>query len=277
MAGKNATPEQIESIRIELNLNQSLPLQYLEFLRQTFFFDWGQSLQTGEDINQIILRGIGPSLSLTLPAFLVTLLLSITIALFSAYAREGLSKTFDQSVTTLCLAIMSISLLVYIITFQYFLAFKLDLFPIHGWDDSITGRWEYLVLPWVILVFVSLGPNILIFRSAILDQASQDYVRTAHAKGLSAITTFFRHILKNAMIPIVTVVLIQIPFLMTGSLLLEAFFGIPGMGGLLIQAIQSADFPVIKAFTVIGSLAYLFFNLVADILFTLFDPRVELK
>ena len=277
MAGKNATPEQIESIRIELNLNQSLPLQYLEFLRQTFFFDWGQSLQTGEDINQIILRGIGPSLSLTLPAFLVTLLLSITIALFSAYAREGLSKTFDQSVTTLCLAIMSISLLVYIITFQYFLAFKLELFPINGWDDSITGRWEYLFLPWVILVFVSLGPNILIFRSAILDQASQDYVRTAHAKGLSAITTFFRHILKNAMIPIVTVVLIQIPFLMTGSLLLEAFFGIPGMGGLLIQAIQSADFPVIKAFTVIGSLAYLFFNLVADILFTLFDPRVELK
>lgn len=276
LAGKSATLEQIQSIRIELGLNKPLLSQYFDFLRQTLTFQWGQSWHTHENINQMIINGIGPSLSLTLPAFLISFIFSLIIALFSAWSEQGPTKRVDKWITSICLSLMSISFLVYIISFQYFLAFDLGLFPINGWDSSWSGRWTYLVLPWIISIFVSLGPNILIFRTAILDQASQDYVRTAQAKGLSALSTYFVHVLKNAMIPIITVVVLQIPFLMTGSLLLESFFGIPGLGGLLIQSIQNADFPVIKAFTIIGSILYLFFNLMADILYAWIDPRVKL-
>ena len=276
LAGKNATPEQIESIRNELGLNQSLFMQYMDFVKQTITFDWGESWHTRENINQMILKGIGPTLCLTGPAFLISFFLSLMIALFSASSKGSLVFV-DQSITTLCLTLMSISFLVYIITFQYFFAFKLSWFELNGWDESWSGRWAYLVLPWIISVVVSLGPNILIFKAAIIDEVDRDYVRTARAKGINRLTLFSQHILKNAMIPISTIVIMQIPFLITGSLLLESFFGIPGLGGLLIQSIQNADFPVVKAFTVIGSILFLFFNLVTDLLYTWIDPRVKLQ
>ena len=276
LAGKHATVEQIESIRNELGLNKSLFFQYIDFVRQTLTFDWGRSWQTQASINSMIMQGIGPSLSLTLPAFLISFLISVLVALFSTSAR-GKQAVFDKGITTFCLALMSISFLVYIISFQYFFAYALGWFPINGWDSSMTGRWSFLVLPWLISVVVSIGPNILIFRSAFMDEVIQDYVRTAQAKGVSRFSIVTQHILKNAMVPVITIVVMQVPFLITGNLLLEAFFGIPGLGNLLIQAIQNSDFPVVKAFTVIGSISYLFFNLIADLLYMLFDPRVDLK
>ncbi len=276
LAGKNASAEQIESLRLELGLNQSLPVQYLEFIKQVAFLDWGESWHTQQNINAMIVSGIGPSLSLTLPAFLISFFLSLLVALISTSIQSS-HAAWDRGITIFCLALMSISFLVYIISFQYFLGFQWGWFPINGWDTSWTERWAFLVLPWIISSIVSLGPNVLIFRSVLTDELSNDYVRTAEAKGLNRFQLYTKHILKNAVIPIMTVVTMQIPFLVTGSLLLEAFFGIPGVGGLLIQSIQNSDFPVIKALTVLGSLLYLFFNLMADVLYTFFDPRVELK
>ena len=124
---------------------------------------------------------------------------------------------------------------------------------------------------------VSVGPKVLIFRASLLSEVAKDYVTTARAKGLSESQIYGKHILKNALIPITTVVLIQIPFLFTGSLLLESFFGIPGLGSQTIQAIQNADFPLLKAITVIGSILYMFFNLLADILYSFIDPRVKVS
>lgn len=276
MAGKYATAEQILSLRKELGLTRPLIFQYLDFLFQAFTFDWGSSWQTRESINSMLLKGIGPSLSLTLPAFMISFVLSLLVALFSASSR-GATGTIDRTVTFLCLGLMSVSFLVYIISFQYFFAFRLGWFPINGWNGSWTGRWAFLYLPWIVSIVVTLGPNILIFRSAILDETFEDYVQTGKAKGVHRLNLFTKHILRNAMIPIVTVVVMQLPFLITGNLLLEAFFGIPGLGGLLIQAIQNADFPVVKAFTLVGSFLYVIFNLMADLLFIYFDPRVRLQ
>jgi peptide/nickel transport system permease protein len=153
----------------------------------------------------------------------------------------------------------------------------LGLFPISGWDPSWTGRWQYLVLPWIILFVLLLGADILVYRSVILDEAYQDYVRTARAKGVSTYKIFGVHILKNALIPIITMVVIDMPFLITGSVLLENFFGIPGLGGMLVTALNESDLPVIKAMTVIVSIAYMIFNLLSDILYSVVDPRIRLS
>ena len=273
-AGKNASFEQIASLRHELGLDQSFHKQYFLFLKQVITFDWGESWQTHENINELLAKGLGPSLSLSLPAFFLTFIISMALALYTTCFR----KTWvDPCITTFCLALMSVSFLVYIIVYQYVFAFSMNLFPINGWNSSLWLRWHYLLLPWLISVSVSLGPSVLIYRSVLMDEALQDYVTTAKARGLSPFVIYLRHILKNTMIPISTFVIMQIPFLMTGSLLLEAFFGIPGLGGLLMQAIQNSDFPVIKAMTVMGSLAYLLFNLISDFAYTLFDPRVGLE
>ena len=215
LAGKNATPEQIESIRSQLGLNKSLALQYLDFVKQTFTLDWGRSWTTQQNISSMISQGIGPSLSLTVPSFILSFLICIGIALFSTYKK---GTWIDRSITMVCLALMSVSFLVYIIFYQYLLAFEWGLFPITGWDPSWSGRWSYLILPWIISISVSLGPGILIYRTALLDEVLQDYVRTARAKGVTNWVVYSQHILKNAMIPIITRVVIQLPFLILGSL-----------------------------------------------------------
>ncbi|MEM7647037.1 MAG: ABC transporter permease, partial [Pseudomonadota bacterium] len=274
LAGRHATPEQIQSIRQELGLAESLPEQYMQFLEQTITFEWGRSWQTKQNINELLLERVGPSLMITVPAFLMSFFICIALALFGVYRRFS---TIDRFLTTACLALMSVSFLVYVIFFQYLIAFRWGLFPVNGWDSESFFPVAYLGLPWLISVIVSLGPNILIYRSALLDEVDKDYVRTAHAKGLSHFSIYGNHILKNALIPVVTILLIQIPWLVTGSLLLESFFSIPGVGGLIIQSIQNADFPVIKAMTVIGSLLYMFFNLVADFIYAIIDPRVSFQ
>lgn len=274
LAGKNASVKQIESIRSELGTNKSLPLQYVDFLKQIVTFNWGYSWQTRGSISTMIYQGVGPSVCLLLPILFFSFLVSLGLALVTTHFKDSWQ---DRTLTTLCLALMSVSLLVYIIVFQYFFAFRLSLFPVNGWDPSIIGRWQYLILPWIIGVFVTSGPNILLYRSALIDESDQNYVTTAKAKGLSQSSLYLQHILKNAMIPIATLLMIQLPTIFTGSLLLEAFFGIPGLGGTLIGAIQNSDFPVIKAITVVSSLIYMGFNLVTDIIYSFLDPRVNFK
>jgi len=175
------------------------------------------------------------------------------------------------------LGLMSLSSLIYILYGQYFLSYKMEMFPISGWDSSWIGRWEYLILPILIFIILSLGGNILFYRTVFIDEMYQDYVRTARAKGLSQRSVLFKHVLKNAMIQIITQVALAMPFLILGSLLLENFFSIPGVGGLMVQAIQNSDFPVIKAFTVLGAIVYMVFQLISDVLYAVVDPKVQLR
>ncbi len=272
-AGKHATAEQVQTVRAELGLDRSLPEQYLFFVKQIVTADYGRSWASKQLISTMIGDGLGATLSLTAPAFVASIFFCIGLALFAVWGRGTI---LDKGTVVTCLALLSISSLVYILALQYILAFKGGFFPISGWDPSWTGRWEYLVLPWIILFVLSLGPNILIYRTVIMDEAFQDYVRTARAKGMNERSVYAKHILKNAMIPIITVVVIEMPFLITGSVLIENFFGIPGLGGTLIKALNDSDFPTIKAFTVISALTYMVFNLLADVLYSIVDPRVKL-
>jgi peptide/nickel transport system permease protein len=171
---------------------------------------------------------------------------------------------------------MSVSALAYILFGQYVFAYWMGLFPISGYDQDFFARFQYIALPAAIWVAVSLGINVRIFRTFMLDEVSQDYVRTARAKGLSEMYVLFKHVLKNAMIPVITHVVIQIPFLITGSFLLESFFGIPGLGSITIDAIHNSDFPVIKAMTVIETLLFIFGSLGTDLMYSAVDPRVRL-
>lgn len=274
IAGKYATAERIAEVRSELGLDKPLYLQFFEYFKQLIFFDFGRSWSTQQPISKMISSGLGPSLSLTLPAFFIAQLISLSIALIVARFRGTL---VDRILIVLCLALLSLSSLVYILYFQYFLAFQFDLFPIFGWDAGWLGRWEYLALPILIFVVLNLGSNILFYRSIFLEELFQDYVRTAKSKGLKEPQILFKHILKNALVPIISLVIYQMPFLIVGSLLIESFFGIPGLGGLIYQAIQNSDFPVIKAMTFFGALLYLFFQLLSDYLYAMVDPKIELK
>lgn len=272
-AGKYATASQIQLVKAELGLDRSLPEQYLFFAKQIVTFDYGRSWASKQQISTMIDDGIGATLSVMVPPFFASVIFSIFLAMVAARFR---GKFFDKAIVVGCLAFMSISSLVYILFFQYYFAYELGLFPISGWDPSWTDRWSYLILPWVILFVLSLGSEVLVYRTAILDEAYQDYVRTARAKGVTTAKVYVKHVLKNAMIPIVTIVVISLPFLLTGSILIEAFFGIPGLGGTMVKALNDSDFPVIKAMTVITTLLYMIFNLLADIVYAAVDPRIKL-
>jgi peptide/nickel transport system permease protein len=274
LAGKYATPERIAQIEQELGLNKALPLQYLDYLKQSLTFDFGRSWSSKQQISTIISEGLGPSLSLTIPAFIMITTLSIATAMLLAYRRGG---KLDRTIMIICLAGISISSLVYILYMQYGLAYLAGLFPISGWDPDMIERWRYLALPMLIFIAISVGGNVLFYRSVFLDEMHQDYVRTAKAKGLATQNVLFKHVLRNAMIPIITLVVLEMPLLILGSLLLESFFGIPGLGGVIYSAIQNADFPLIKAMTFVGALLYMIFQLISDILYKVADPRIQLR
>ncbi len=274
LAGRHATAEQVANIRTELGLDQTLPMQYVNYVRQIATFDYGRSWSTKQEVSSMISEGVGPTLSLTVLPFLASIIFCIGLAIYAAYFRGTI---LDKGIVVTCLGLMSISSLVYILALQYFFAYYLGAFPISGWDPSFSGRWSYLVLPWIILFVLTLGPNILVYRSVILDEAFQDYVRTARAKGLTNSAVFAKHILKNAMIPIITIIVIDMPFLITGSVLIENFFGIPGLGGMVVKSLWESDFPTIKAITVVTSIAYMFFNLLSDVLYAVVDPRIKLS
>jgi peptide/nickel transport system permease protein len=274
MLGRHANAQQIEEVRHEYGFDQSRPVQFLNYLKQIVTFDYGRSYSTRQSISQMIGDGIVPSLSLMIPAFLVTTLLSIAIGLGAAYFR---GKAIDRVTVILCIFGMSLPMLGYILFGQYFFAFKLGWFPISGYETAWPDRIQYILMPMAIFVLVSLGYDVRFYRTAILEETSQDYVRTARAKGLSEPVIFFRHVLKNSMVPILTNIVVEIPLLILGAFLLESFFGIPGLGSITIDAVNNSDFPVIKAMTTLVAFLYILGNLATDVLYTLVDPRVRLK
>jgi peptide/nickel transport system permease protein len=216
-----------------------------------------------------LLDGIPASLMLTVPIFLVGLSVSIGLSLICAFFKD---RAVDRGFVLIAVVLMSVNYLVYIIAGQYLFAYKLGWFPIWGFES-----WQYLVLPVTIGVISGLGMNLRFYRTIMLDEMYKDYVRTAFAKGVSNRGVLLKHVLKNAMIPIVTNVVIALPFLYTGSLLLESFFGIPGLGFLGVQAIMSSDVDVVRALVFIGAVLYVVANLLTDICYAWVDPRVQLQ
>lgn len=274
LLGKHGSVELANELREQLGLNKSLFAQYLDVVRSAFTFDFGRSWSTKQEISSMIMAGAGPSMTLAIPAFIISTFTSIIFAVIVAYYR---GKGIDLFIRVTCIAMMSISSLAYILFFQKILAAELGLFEIAGYEYGFPNFLYYVTLPIIIWVILSLGPDIRFYRTLILDEIYQDYVRTARAKGLSERVILLKHVLRNAMIPIITYTVIQLPFLILGSLLLESFFSIPGLGGIIITAINSSDFPVLKAMTILTAVAYVMFTLLQDIIYTIVDPRVKLK
>lgn len=275
LAGKMSNPEQIANIRRQLGVDQPYYVQLWIFIKQILTFDFGSSWSTGEPVSRILATRLGPSLTLLIPLTILETLIAVALALAVAYVRGSLT---DRMVMIACTVGMSVSILVYIIVFQYGLAYKLGLFPVQGWGDSFAQNlFRYSALPILVLLAVSIAPNLRLFRTFMLDEIGQDYVRTARAKGVSEGRIMWVHVLRNAAIPIITHVMSNLPALLIGAFLVERFFSIPGIGREVILAVERSDFPVIKAITVYVAAATMLFNLLADLLYQAVDPRVQLQ
>jgi len=237
-----------------------------------FAFRFGRS-DEGRDIGRDIGTRMWPSLAIALPVFLVGLAVNITFAMLMAFFR---ATYIDFSGVVLCVAMMSISGLFYIIGGQYLVSKMLHLVPISGFDSG-TNALKFIVLPVLIGVIGGIGSGSRWYRTIFLEETSKDYVRTARAKGLSELRVLFGHVLKNAMIPILTGVVVVIPSLFMGSLVTESFFGIPGLGSYTINAINAQDFAVVRAMVFLGSFLYIVGLVLTDISYTLVDPRIRLE
>ena len=274
LLGKHATSQQMAELRHELGLDKPMLMQYFDTLKSAFTLNFGRSWSTKQHIMQMIKGGAYASLTLSVPAFVLASLAAIAMALLAAFFRGTL---LDRSLVVVSVVMMSISVLAYILFGQWVFAYKLGWFEIAGYEYGFPDFIPYIVLPAIIWIMLSIGPDVRFYRTVMLDEVHQDYVRTARAKGLSNRMILFKHVLKNAMIPIITNLVIQVPALILGALLIENFFGIPGLGNITLQAINNSDFPVIKAMTILSSMLYIIFNVITDVLYTLVDPRVQLK
>jgi len=284
LGAKRVTPEAIEKWKIEHGYDRPLlwnaKAEALEKATRTIFFEksvklftlsFGASEADKRDIGNEIKTRMWPSLALAIPVFLVGLAVNITFALFLAFFR---ATYLDYSGVVLCVAMMSVSTLFYIIGGQYLVSKLWHLVPISGYDEGLDAA-KFLVLPVVIGIISSFGSGGRFYRTLFVEEMGKDYVRTARAKGLAETTVLFRHVLKNAMIPILTGVVVVIPTLFLGSLIAESFFGIPGLGSYTIDAIQAQDFAVVRAMVFLGSVLYIIGLVLTDISYTLVDPRVR--
>jgi peptide/nickel transport system permease protein len=275
LAGLNATPEQVDAIRQQLGLNEPWYVQLGLFLQQIATFEWGKSWATQEQVSQIFATRLPATLTVMAPILILDTLLAIPIALGVAYVRGSLTDRVLMVVTTVAL---SISFLVYVIVGQYVFGFQLGWFPVQGWSDSTwTNLTTYAPLPVLLAVMVGVAPQTRLYRSFFLDELGQDYVRTARAKGLGERPVLFKHVLRNAMIPILTNVGLALPGIFVGSFLIEVFFSIPGLGREVLLAVNRSDYPVIQAATVYLAMLTMLINLATDLLYKVVDPRVVLK
>lgn len=280
---KRVTPEAIEKWKEARGYDKPLFVNSaaggLSTVTETIFFeksvrmfagDFGRA-EDGRDIAREIGTRMGPSLAIALPTFILGLFVTVSLALTLAFFR---ATAFDFWGVVICVAAMSISGLFYIIGGQYLIAKVWKLVPISGFGEGLDA-WRFLILPVCIGVVAGIGSSTRWYRTIFLEEVSKDYVRTARAKGLPETLVFFRHILRNALIPILTGVVVVIPTLFMGSLLTESFFGIPGLGSYTIDAIQSQDFAVVRSMVFIGSVLYIVGLILTDISYTLVDPRIR--
>ena len=282
---KRVTPEAISKWKQERGYDKPLVFSSTEkgadkFTNTIFFekstamfaFDFGRA-DDGRDIAHEIKTRMLPSLAIALPVFILGLISYITFALVMAFFR---ATYIDFWGVVMCVAIMSISGLFYVIGGQFLISKLWHLVPISGFSDGLNIG-KFLVLPIIIGVFSASGASTRWYRTIFLEEIGKDYVRTARAKGLSEGVVLFRHVLGNAMIPILTGAVVLIPSLFMGSLILESFFGIPGLGSYTIDAINSQDFSVVRAMVFLGSFLYIIGLILTDISYTLVDPRIRLE
>jgi peptide/nickel transport system permease protein len=237
-----------------------------------FAFRFGKS-DEGRDITHEIGKRMWPSLAIALPTFLLGILVNITVSMFIAFVR---GSYMDISAMILCVIIMSISGLFYIIGGQFLFGKMLRLVPISGFESGISAV-KFVILPVVIGVIGGIGGGVRWYRTLFLEEIGKDYIRTARAKGLTETTVLFKHGLKNTLIPILTGVVVIIPSLFMGSLVMEAFFGIPGLGSYTINAIHSQDFNIVRAMVFLGSVLYIVGLILTDICYSWVDPRIRFK
>lgn len=285
LGAKRVTPEAIQEWKAERGYDR--PLLYNasatgadRFVETIFFqkslrlflFDFGQS-DSGRDIGYDISQRMWPSLAIAVPTLLVGLAVNITFALLLALFR---ATYFDFWGVVICVVMMSVSALFYIIGGQYLIGKMLNLVPISGYDTGGAAA-KFLILPVIIGVIGGIGSGTRWYRTLFLEEINKDYVRTARAKGVAEQWVLFRHVLQNALIPILTGVVVVLPLLFIGSLLTESFFGIPGLGSYTIDAIERQDFAIVRAMVFLGALLYILGLVLTDISYTLVDPRVRLS
>ncbi len=285
LGAKRVTPEAIERWKVDQGYDK--PLLYnaeaggADKFTNTIFFDKSVSLfvfdfgtaDDGRDIGYDIRQRMWPSLMLAIPVFVIGLLVTITFALLMAFFR---ATYVDHAGVVLCVILMSISALFYIIGGQYLISKLMHLVPISGYDGGLSA-FKFLILPVAIGIVSGIGAGSRWYRTIFLEEVNKDYVRTARAKGLPERVVLFKHVLKNAMIPILTGVVVTIPLLFMGSLITESFFGIPGLGSYTIDAIRAQDFGIVRAMVFLGSVLYILGLLLTDLSYTLVDPRVRLS
>jgi len=237
-----------------------------------FLFRFGRA-DNGEDIGADIKQRMWPSLAIAAPSLLLGLLVHISLALMLVFFRMTYLEFWGVAISV---ALMSVSSLFYIIGGQYLIGKLLQLTPISGYDTGVNA-FKFVVLPVIISVIAGTGSGVRWYRTLFLEEVEKDYVRTARAKGLSETYVLFTHVLKNAMIPILTGVVVILPLLFIGSLITESFFSIPGLGSYTIEAINKQDFAIVRAMVFLGSALYILGLLLTDISYTLVDPRVRLN
>ncbi|MCF7848260.1 MAG: ABC transporter permease subunit [Kiritimatiellales bacterium] len=262
-------PLEIRSLKLRRLQRNPFDSQLAHYFVQLWKFDFGTSIETNQRVSRMLKDGVIPSLTLTIPIFVIGLVVAISLSLLCAFFRD---TWIDRFFVVLSVILMSVNYIVWIVAGQYILAYRMGGFPVWGYESL-----RYLILPVIIGVVSGLGGNVRFYRTIMLDEMYRDYIRTAFAKGVGRTGVLFKHVLKNAMIPIITNVVIAIPFLYTGSLLLESFFGIPGLGYLSVNAFYSSDIVVVRAIVLIGALMFVFANILSDICYALADPRVRLK
>jgi len=234
------------------------------------WFDFGRSDRNNIDIGREISHRMWASLAIGLPTFIFAILINLFFAMILAYLRGSF---IDTGGLFICVIMMSVSILFYIIGGQFLLGKVLRLLPISGYDTGLHSI-KFLILPVVIALLGSTGAGVRFYRTVFLEETGRDYIRTARAKGLGESRVLFKHALKNAMIPILTNVVVSIPFLFYGSLIMESFFSIPGLGSFTIDAIQAQDFAIVRSMVYLGSILYIAGLILTDISYTLVDPRV---
>jgi peptide/nickel transport system permease protein len=281
---KRVTPEAIQKWKAEHGYDKPLVFDgnapgvqklthtvFFEKSARMFWFDFGAA-DDGRNIGREIKMRMWPSLAITLPSFLIGLLAYLTFALILAFFR---ASYIDFLGVVLCVAAMSISGLFYIIGGQWLISKLWHLVPISGFGFGLDA-WRFGVLPVAVMVIGGAGGSIRLYRTLFLEEINKDYVRTARAKGLSEPRVLFRHVLHNGLIPVLTGVVVAIPSLFIGSLVLESFFGIPGLGSYTIDAIQAQDFLVVRAMVFLGAVLYIIGLIMTDVSYTMVDPRVRL-
>ncbi len=277
LLGKNPTPEQILEVRHQLGYDQPFVTRYLGFLREIVTLDFGDA-STGEPVATLLKKTIPVSLILILPGFILGHVVGLLLAMAAAYWRGTWP---DKLIMAVAVTGMSVSFLIVIIGCQILLSSSdgLDLFPVRGWNASSFGTYlSYVTVPTIATMFVALGYETRFYRSILVEELTRDHVRTARAFGLRESRIFFRNILKNCLIPIITRIMFSIPQVaIGGALLIESYFGIPGIGKATYEAIVTGDQPVLKAVVTLTAILFVLVVVITDILYRAVDPRVTLK